>query len=494
MKLSCKFISLLTACLLGLSIQTSAQENKLPKQTLKTNYQIIYNDLPKSVDTFAKLFSEGKFYGRLRSNTFYFDWKKEDKDRSINLITGLGASIIYKSAIYHDYDFSLGLYGSQAFFDDKKDPIAHLKPGKDLLSRYDYANTGTRSMGVVGQAYLRYEGIDKTKIILGRQLVETFYTKSNDSKMIPNTFDGIVAETKTIPETKIKLAYLERQKLRDHTRAHSLLMYGDANSTSAIKPQWSENDDAAMHRGLTYTALRAAGKPIDAPLIVGDLYNQSIPDLKIDASFYVVPELLSQAMAEFNYTFTAGENFTITPGVRYIRQFDNGAGAIGGASFTGNFTGYNDPASLDAQMIAARLVARMDNYKFNLSYSYIFDEADLITPWRGFPTAGYTRSMITYNWRANTKSYRFEIQKNANNKGVYKDLFIQASVLYVDGDEKKTDPFIEDEIFYYLGFVQNVPNMPSLQWRLRLGYAQFLNGDDSDYNFFDGRFELNYLF
>ena len=476
-----------------LSSYSMAQSPK-PIQGLRTNYQLIYNDVPANVESLKEMFTGGKFYARLRSNTFYFRWDNEDKDHSINLITGLGASLIYKSAIFKDLDFTIGLYGSQAFFDDKKDPIAHLKPGKDLLSRFDYANTGRKSMGVVGQAYLRYGGLEKTKITLGRQLVETFYTKSNDSKMIPNTFDGLVVTTKILPKTTIKLSYLDKQKLRDHTETHSVLMYGDSNSTISQKPQWNENDDAGMHRGLTYTALKAMGKPTDAPLIVADLHNRSVKNLKIDASFYTVPELISQAMAELNYTFIVGDNFTITPGLRYIRQFDNGAGEVGGASLTGNTTGYNDPNSLDAQMIAARLVAKVDDYKFNLGYSYILDEADLVTPWRAFPTAGYTRSMITYNWRANTKSYRFEVQKNANSKGIYEDLFIQASILYKDADDEKTGPFAKDKMFYYVGFVQNIPSMPSLQWRLRLGYSQFLDSEESDFNFLDGRFEINYLF
>ena len=464
------------------------------KQGIKTNYQIVYYELPGNADTFTEMFSEGEFYGRLRSNTFYFRWDNEDKEHSINLITGLGASLIYKSARLKGFDFTVGLYSSQAFFDDKKDPVAHLKPGKDLLSRFDYVNTGRRSMNVVGLAYLRYAGLEKTKVTLGRQLVETFYTKSNDSKMIPNTFDGIALSSKVLPQTKIELAYLSKQKLRDHTETHSLLMFGDSNSSTSKKPQWSQNDDAGMHRGLTYSALKANGKSTDAPLIVGDLHNKSIEDLKIDTSFYVVPELISQAMAELNYTFSVGDHFTIIPGLRYIRQFDNGAGAVGGASLTGDTTGYRHPDSLDGQMVAARLVAKVDHYKFNLGYSYILDEADLVSPWRAFPTAGYTRSMITYNWRANTKTYRFEVQKNANNTGIYKDLFIQASVLYKDADNAKGGAFGRDKMFYYIGFVQNIPSMPSLQWRLRLGYSQFLDSENSDFNFLDSRFEINYLF
>jgi hypothetical protein len=483
---------ILTAALLLTSNASGSEE--LPKRTLKTNYQEVYNAAPGSANSFTEMFSEGMFYGRLRSNTFYYKWEDENDNQNSHLVSGLGGSLIYKSGALSGFDFGGGLYYSRAFFDSTDDPVNRLKPGKDVLSRYDYANTGNKSMGTLGQAYLRYRGIPKTQIIAGRQLVETFYTKSNDTKMIPNTFDGLVIETKAIPDTGIKFAYLYEQKLRDHTQAHSVLMYGDANSTDAVSPNWSENDDSAMHKGLTYTRLKEAGVSTNAPLIVGDLHNQSVPNLKLDASFYAVPELISEVMAEANYKIGFG-SFSLTPGVRYIKQFDNGAGEIGGASYSGKLAGlsgesggYKEADSLDSQMVAARLVGAYGLYKLNLGYSQVFDEADLITPWRGFPTAGYTRSMARYNWMANTKSYRIELQRNANKKGIYTDLFIQASILHTDADESKG---YFDENFYYVGFVQNVPSLIELQWRLRLGYT---DTEKTDADSLDGRFELNYLF
>jgi len=468
--------------------------DELPKRTLKTNYQEVYNETPGSADSFTEMFSEGMFYGRLRSNTFYYNWEKETDTQNSHLISGLGGSLIYKSAALGGFDFTGGLYYSRAFFSSSEDPIGIIKPGKDVLSRFDYVNTGNKAMGVLGQAYLRYRGIPKTELIAGRQLVETFYAKSNDTKMIPNTFDGLVVDTKAIPETGVKLAYLYQQKLRDHTQAHSVLMYGDANSSSSVSPEWSENDDSSMHKGLTYTRLEEAGVSTKAPLIVGDLHNTSVANLKLDASFYAVPELLSEVMAEANYKIGMGD-FSLTPGVRYIKQFDNGAGAIGGASYSGKLAGlsgesggYKEADSLESQMVAARLVGSYGLYKLNLGYSQVFDEADLVTPWRGFPTAGYTRSMARYNWMANTKSYRIELQRNANKKGIYTDLFIQASILHTDADESKG---YFDENYYYIGFVQNVPSLIELQWRLRLGYN---DTEKSGADTLDSRFELNYLF
>jgi hypothetical protein len=201
-------------------------------------------------------------------------------------------------------------------------------------------------------------------------------------------------------------------------------------------------------------------------------------------------------MGELNYKI-AFNGFSVTPGIRYIQQFDNGAGNVGGASLKGNVNifspgGYKDPNSLNAQMIAARVVTKIDDYKINLAYTDILDKADLVTPWRGFPTAGYTRSMGIYNWRANTKSYRLEIVKGANSKGIYTKPFIQASILYVDTDEKKS--ILEDSIYYYIGLVQNIPSMQELQYRVRLGYRDFIGDASSVSNYTDARIELNYLF
>ena len=458
-----------------------------PKAAIKTNNQLVY-EKQKSADTFSQMFSNGQFFGRIRSNTFLYTWEKETAKQKNSLISGLGGSAIYRSARFQAFSFGAGLYYSHAFFNDSKYPVTTLNKGKDLLSRFDYVNTGSKDMAMLGQAYIDYKGIKNTKITVGRQLVETFYAKSNDTKMMPNTFDGVVLENASLSATKIKLAYLAKQKLRDHTTAHSILMYGDANSSSSLAPEWSENDDSAMHKGLTYTALKAAGVSTDAPLITGDIHNTSIKNLKADFSFYYVPQLLSQTMGELNYkiNFTG---FSITPGVRYIKQFDDKAGEIGGAAYNAkasSLAGYKNPNSLDSQMIAARVVCKINNYKINLAYTKIFDEADLITPWRGFPTGGYTRSMARYNWQANTKSYRIEVVRNANKTGIYKNTFIQASILHTDADENKG---YFDENYYYLGFVQNP--LDNLQWRLRLGYQDTKKVDADG---LDSRLEFNYLF
>lgn len=477
-------LSLLLAASLSSSVMFAADDTE-PKAALLPNYTLSYTKDAKSVSGFTDMFKEGSFYGRLRLNSFLYDWEKDTSSQDSHFISAIGGSLVYKSASFKGVGFGAGLYYSKAFFDDDKDPINMLKPGKDVVSRYDFATEGEKSMAVLAQAYIDYTGVKDTRITLGRQLVETFYTKSNDTKMIPNTFDGIVITNKSLPKTSVKIAYLAKQKLRDHTSSHSVLMYDDSNK--AAYSTWNGNDDSAMHKGLSYVNLKAHGIDTDAPLITGDIRNTSVQNLTASASFYYVPELLSQVMGELNYKIKY-DGFTLTPGMRYIKQFDDKAGEAGGAALDATTTGYKDPDSLDSQMIAARLVASYDMYKLNLGYSKVFDEADLVTPWRGFPTAGYTRSMARYNWVANTKSYRAELTINPNKSNIYKKLFVQLSALHTDADEAKGQ---YDENYYYAGFIQNIPSLAELQWRLRLGYTDTKKADADN---LDARLELNYLF
>lgn len=484
-----KILSIMSASLLASS--TLVADAK-PIATMKSNSQIKYLESPKASDSVSGMFKDGMFYGRLRSNTFYYWWEEESSSKDIHLISALGGSAIFKSSKYNGFDFGAGLYYSYGMFDKENIPLGNLKAGKDIISRFNVQNTDSTNMAVLGQAYLRYKPSNKSEVVLGRQIVESFYTKSNDTKMIPNTFDALVISSKEIASTYVKLGYLAKQKLRDHTQNHSVLMYGDANSTSLSKPNWSQNDDSAMHQGLTYSALKAAGKPTDSALIIGDIKNKSIKNLSLDTSFYVVPELLSQVMIEANYKIKIGD-ISVAPGIRYIKQADNGAGSVGGASLKADgATGYTDPTSLDAQMIAARVVTKFDKYKINLGYTNILDEADLVTPWRGFPTAGYTRSMARYNWSANTKSYRIELVRNTSSIGLYNDVYIQASVMFEDKDADKNSGADKDSFYYYIGFVQNVEFLDNAQWRYRFGYQDFV--ETSQVNNIDTRFELNYFF
>jgi hypothetical protein len=116
-----------------------AVKENVVKRTLNGNMTLNYHVLPGEVDNIHDLFSEGIFYGRLRSNTFYWSWANtppfsNEADKNM----GLGGSLVYKSAVLSGFSFTMGYYGSMnpSFWRPGKDSAKFSKAGKDTFSRY----------------------------------------------------------------------------------------------------------------------------------------------------------------------------------------------------------------------------------------------------------------------------------------------------------------------------------------------------------------------
>ncbi|MEY3001645.1 MAG: hypothetical protein RLZZ428_20, partial [Pseudomonadota bacterium] len=95
-----------------------ANDTTVPKYAIKSNYEILYTHSPKKVESFMEMLEEGTLYGRLRSNTFMYQWEKEiDQKQQNHLTSGLGGSLIYKSASLYNLDFTTGFYYTYGFTD-----------------------------------------------------------------------------------------------------------------------------------------------------------------------------------------------------------------------------------------------------------------------------------------------------------------------------------------------------------------------------------------
>ena len=499
------FITVLTA----LSLQASTGEK--PKQVLQANYMVNYKILPKEVDKLSDIFTEGMVYGRLRAHWFFYDWKKEieGKTQDHNIL-GIGGSLLYKTAPYAGFSATAGLYYTSAGtgLDNQPSDVGLLKSGKDAISRYNAINGNGKSLTVLAQSYLQYEH-NHFKARVGREIFNSFFTKSNDSKMIPNVFEGFTIESKTIEKTRLRAAYLTRQKLRDHDNFHSVIMYDDRTSTSTdTNPKWSANDDSAVHRGLNYSNFKKAGIDESPDFLIVDGYTRAILDnkLKLSASALYLKDLFYTAMVEINYKFDLGNGYMLSPGIRYVQQFDDGAGEIGGASLTGAAAkstasltvglnqsirdAYTNPDSVDAKMYAARLVLNKDAASLSLGYTKIADEADFITPWRGFITAGYTRAMAQYNWFANTETWRLRGTYDFGKANQLKGLRTYASFTRQNFDAQKVASLANISNVYYFGLIQDINSETSV--RLRSEYVDERKASLPDHG--ELRLELNYLF
>ena len=484
-----KLYKISLVAIMALTLITSAHATlKNDKITLKDNMVIEYNKLPSSVETVNKAFSEGVFYGRVRTNVFLWDWSKDNYPNGNlmdNKAMGVGGNFTYKTAPLYGVSATAGLYTSQnpSFFREDVEDIGSVKAGKDTFSRNDTSKTARFGITVPALVYLQYD-FYKTSFVAGRQKFESVFTKSNDTKMIPNTFDGLTATIKDIQKTTIQLAYLDKQKLRDHTVSHDVIAFNG----------WKENDDAVVNRNLTVEKI---GK--DNDLLIATITNKSIKNLKLNISYAMVPSVISNLTLEGHYTIPIAGEWKVVPGVRYMQQFDDLGATYNVANLKGKHVGYNDSTSLDSNLLALRLDIINKAFLARIGYSQIADEADIVAPWRGFPTGGFTRAMAQYNWYSNTKTYMIRAGYDFSKANIVPGFSIMARYAIQDFDDKK-DGVQADSNIIHIDARQNLGN--NLQAKIRLGFVSAddsilkSNGIDykSDISYNEYRFELNYFF
>jgi len=484
------------ACLLA----TSAHALKTEDRVLKGNNVVEYTKAPGDVNSIQEMFTEGKVYGRLRSNTFWYNSDNEKSSLQDHNVWGLGGNLVYKTGFFHGFGATAGFYGSVPLGSPNVPEGSTTNYGKQGKDIYRTRTDGTEAaMGVVAQAYGEYK-ISKSDVKVGRQLIESTLLSSNDTKMIPNTFTAAVAETKDIKDTTLRAGYITSQKLRNHQEFHSILAYASL----------TENDDSGAHKGLKIANIARANEDKDPEMVLVTAENKSIPGLKLEGEYYGINGYFNTVIAEANYKISLGNDWTLTPGVRYLRQMDDGAGAIGGASLSGKAattvnggtaTGraaYSDPSSVDASMWAARLVAAKGPLELQAGYSKISDDADLIAPWRGFPTGGYTRSMGQVDWIANTKNWAVKASYDFSKAGLVPGLKVSADYENMNFDDSKaaTTGFTDRDIIHVDAW-QTFKSLPNTEFKFRFATidADPAVGTTTDYNSYDEyRFEINYLF
>ena len=129
-----------------------------------------------------------------------------------------------------------------------------------------------------------------------------------------------------------------------------------------------------------------------------------------------------------------------------------------------------------------------------MGYSDVGDRADILAPWRGFPTGGYTRAMGQYNWYANTKTFMLTAFYRFSRT-------FKTSIKYAkqDFDDKK-DFVPADSRVWNLDTCYNISE--TLQFKFRTAYVKadknipkiHAGGFKSDTSYREFRLEFNYLF
>ena len=469
-----------------ITVATSSEERSNIKQILKSDMTIQYKAVPKSVNSISELFNQGIVYGRFRSNNFLYSKKRGDE----YIISAIGGSLIYRSGYLNGFGFTTGFYTSNNLLNIGDVPFYKIKSAKDTFSRYKVSKSNSYSINTIGQLFLEYKR-DRVDIKVGRFLFESLITRSNDSKMVPNAFEGVLFKSRKLQNTKLQVAYLRREKLRDHENFHHILAYGD--STSDPSNRWRENDDGSMNRGIGLSELKS--RNIRDRMFVFDLKNSSLESGIVRFNYSTIPNLLSYSIFEFSHIFDLNR-ITVAPSIKLMYQFDNGAGDFANANLKGDTRGYTQKESLDANLFASRLDFINKIFRFRLGYSRVADKADFITPWRAFPTGGYTRAMGQTNWYANTTTYmtRFDLF-------YIKNMRFTLKYALQNFDDRKVAVQSDSHLFTFDILKKNFLNLPNLYIKFRFANIQGRDNtissdgvikDDPSYS--EARFELNYLF
>lgn len=409
-----------------------------------------------AADNLESAFKEGQFNGKVRFN--YFNWKWNDMDdytkttepglqvdakgQAMNgdsAIAAVGGSLEFKTASLYGFSGQVGFFTSQplAFLDKN---AKYVKSGADLDLRdafntgYNYnaiqqsPNLALEPINVLAIANLQYQ-LAKTTLTVGRQYFDTPLTGTNDSKMIPNTFEGYTAISKDIPDTTLTVAYITRMKPRNQETFVGLL----------------DNDSDVNKLLRTSGNTTTVNSKMIRPEYLGVLgaINKTIKGLELQAWYYSLDNIFNTAIGEVNYQIPLG-TMSLTLGGRYLKQMDKLKGRLGSsidvASFDGVGTGYTDKTSLNSSLYALRAILAVGAIKFQYGYSRVADKADIVSPWRGFPTFGYTRPMKIENWDANIKSWMVSAWYDFEKAGLIKGLDVNVNYLNDDRDETKAQP------------------------------------------------------
>jgi hypothetical protein len=153
-----------------------------------------------SAQSLDQIFKEGKASGQLRA--FWYDGDRERRtDRTALTVGGI---LSYQTAPY------AGLSGGVSFFSSN---------GVLPVTRMPYSgqthnlNLDGTSINTLGEAYFQYSGYD-THIKYGRQRLDLPLSNDYYNRMLPNSFEALSLENRSLEHTTIKAAYITGWKYK----------------------------------------------------------------------------------------------------------------------------------------------------------------------------------------------------------------------------------------------------------------------------------------
>ncbi len=473
----------------------------------------------------ASAFKDGKLDGRVRAQYFYTDWDKNGagnwgaaKPDMDGQGLALGGSLVYKTAPLYGISAGVGFYTTQ-----NPNGITELNSNarnttaSDLFSRGPGSATDfSKGYSVLAQSYIQYD-ISKSTVKAGRFIMTNPFINPNDTKMIPLTVQGASALVGEIDNTAFMLDYATAVKERGMDNFQNMATTGD--TPDALKNYYQTTYTASGSVAAGYKA----GSENAPSVLIGGVKNKSIKNLELQGWVMNWPDIVRQYMLEANYDMQFGK-LGLKLGGRYMHQSDEGAGDIirpkSGSFYSTTaamkFKGDSDD-KVDTHIYMLRAIASYEAAKFLLAYASTDKGGDLLAPWRGFPTEGYTRSMTQTDWMANTKSYKAQLDYDFSS--FIKGFSALLGYSYYDRDPSRVPYQSMTDRYYGNGDTRQVnfdiqykvPYVKGLEWKVRTmvqhnekvgsitgntaaGSTTYVSGIGNDTSNKELRIEMNYFF
>lgn len=238
-----------------------------------------------SAQNLETIFKEGKVSGNLRA--FWYDGDRELRiDRTA---LTLGGILNYKTAPYE------GFSGGVSFF--SSNGVTSLTQMPESGQTHNLNLDGS-SINTLGEAYLQYSGND-TVVKYGRQRLDLPLSNDYYNRMLPNSFEALSIENRSLPHMTFKGAYITGWKYK--------------GSDTFVSPTYTYGVDRDI-------------------AVLGGIYTPTA-SLKIELYDTFVPDVMNAPYLQIinNEIWKSSEGTTLSGALQYLNEQsvgDNAAGEV----------------------------------------------------------------------------------------------------------------------------------------------------------------------
>ncbi len=280
-----------------------------------------------SADDLQTSLSSGKVTADIKA--FYFDGDRDNRtDRTALAIGGI---LKYESASYYGFKVGAAWYYST---DMLRKGLQTAEKGvgtgnmvtKDVAGNTEMVNSDGSTISTLGEAYLQFNATENTMVKYGRQRLNTPLANDYYNRFLPNSFQGLVVANTDISDTTLLGAHLTKWKYKASDK----------------------------FIGMT------EGVGLDEDVMMIAAINKSIPNTKLQAYYYMVPDVANAFYFQANnpklMTFDGG---SICGAFQYLNQQDAGDAQAG---------------ELDTYLVGAKLGIKFNNFKITGMYDQVGDD------------------------------------------------------------------------------------------------------------------------